>query len=420
VVASKPLAAPGKTPSDSHVLRAENIDLKMRPGGRDIQTVSAHPSGTLEFLANQPASHHRTLQGDDMLIAYGPQNHIDSFHAANVTTATDPNDEEKKHNRAVSTTSSKDLTARFEPQSSQLSYMEQNGNFSYQEGDRKAHANKATLDQKQNVMTLDGGATVSDATGTTSAEHIRLDQKTDDFLAEGNVSSTRMPDKDQKSDSSMLSGDAPMNGQARKMESSNRKDSRRTHYEGGARVWQGANRISAEVIDIDRDKHSIVADGNVVTEAWQQPKDDQKKKTAAPVLTKVYAPHMIYTDRDRLAYYSGGVKLERPDLHLKSRELHAWLADSKAESQLEKAFADGSAEISGAHHDNAYNGSSEHMEYYTAEQKVILNGGAPQLMRTVTGRPPTVVRQRELIYFVNDGKLVGTGPASDRIPPKKK
>jgi lipopolysaccharide export system protein LptA len=310
--------------------------------------------------------------------------------------------------------------ARFEPQSSQLSFMEQNGNFSYQEGDRKAHANKATLDQKQNVMTLDGGATVSDATGTTSAEHIRLDQKTDDFLAEGGVTSTRIPDKDQKSDSSMLSGDAPMNAQARKMESSNRKDSHRTRYEGGARVWQGANRITAEVIEIDRDKHSIIAEGNVVTEAWQQPKDDQKKNSTAPVLTKVYAPHMTYTDQDRLAFYSGGVKLERPDLHLKSKELHAWLADSKAESQLEKAFADGAAEISGARRDNAYNGSSEHMEYYTAEQKVILNGGAPQLVRTVTGRPPTIVKQRELIYFVNDGKLVGTGAASDRIPPKKK
>jgi len=420
VVASNPLAAPGKIPSDSHVLRAENIDLKMRPGGREIQTVSAHPSGTLEFLANQPASHHRTLKGDDMLIAYGPQNHIDSFHATNPTTTTDPNVEERKHNRPVSTTSSKDLMARFEPQSSQLSFMEQNGNFSYQEGDRKAHANKATLDQKQNVMTLDGGATVSDATGTTSAEHIRLDQKTDDFLAEGGVTSTRIPDKDQKSDSSMLSGDAPMNAQARKMESSNRKDSHRTRYEGGARVWQGANRITAEVIEIDRDKHSIIAEGNVVTEAWQQPKDDQKKNSTAPVLTKVYAPHMTYTDQDRLAFYSGGVKLERPDLHLKSKELHAWLADSKAESQLEKAFADGAAEISGARRDNAYNGSSEHMEYYTAEQKVILNGGAPQLVRTVTGRPPTIVKQRELIYFVNDGKLVGTGAASDRIPPKKK
>jgi lipopolysaccharide export system protein LptA len=134
----------------------------------------------------------------------------------------------------------------------------------------------------------------------------------------------------------------------------------------------------------------------------------------------VYAPHLVYTDGDRLAFYSGGVKLDRPDLHLKSQELHAWLADSKADSQLEKAFADGAVEIAGARKDNAYDGVSEHAEYYTTEQKVVLNGGTPQLTRTVDGKQPTVIKQAQLIYFVNDGKLVGTGAATDRIPPKKK
>jgi lipopolysaccharide export system protein LptA len=420
VVTSNPLPAPGKQPTDSHVLRSENIEMKMRPGGRDIQTVSAHPSGTLEFLPNQPASHHRTLQGDEMLISYAAQNRIESFHATNIKTTTDPNADELKRNRAVSTTSSQDLAARFDPQTSQLASMEQTGNFSYQEGERKAHANKATFDQKQNVMTLDTGAAVSDATGVTTADHIRLDQRTDDFLAEGSVSSTRLPDKNQKSDSAMLSGDSPMSAQARKMESSNRLGNHHTRYEGNVKLWQGANRITADVVEIDRDKHSLIADGNVVTEAWEQPKEDEKKKSTAAVLTKVYAPHLVYTDQDRLAYYSGGVKLERPDLHLKSKELHAWLADSKADSQLEKAFADGAVEVSGARKENAYNGNSEHAEYYTKEQKVILNGGAPQLTRTVGGKQPTLIKQRELIYFLNDGKLVGNGAATDRIPPKKK
>src|ERR1035438_4441053 len=116
-------------------------------------------------------------------------------------------------------------------------------------------------------MTLDAGAAVSDATGTTTADHIRLDQRTDEFLAEGNVSSTRLPDKSQKSDSAMLSGDAPMNAQARKMESSNRTGNHHTRYEGGVRLWQGANRITADEVEIDRDKHTLIAKGNVVTEA---------------------------------------------------------------------------------------------------------------------------------------------------------
>jgi lipopolysaccharide export system protein LptA len=203
------------------------------------------------------------------------------------------------------------------------------------------------------------------------------------------------------------------------MESSNRAGNHHTRYEGNVRLWQGANRISADVVEIDRDKHSLIADGNVVTEAWEQPKEDEKKKSTSAVLTKVYAPHLVYTDQDRLAYYSGGVKLERPDLHLKSKELHAWLAESKAESQLEKAVADGAVEVSGARRENSYNGLSEHLEYYTKDQKVILNGGAPKLTRTLRGTP-TVIAARELTYFLNDGKLASTGPAIDRIPPKKK
>lgn len=420
VVTSRPLPGPGRTQlADSHTLRSEHIGLKMRPGGKELEMVTAHPSGTLEFLPNQPAGHHRTLVGDEMLIAYAPRNRIETFRSSNVKTTTDPNDEERRnHHAAVSTTASRDFLARFDTQTNQVANIEQTGNFTYQAGDRKAKAHKATLDQKQNVMTLDGGAVVSDLTGTTAAEHIRLDERTDDFVAEGNVSSMRLPDKDQKNPA-MLSGDAPLNAQARKMESSNRKGSSHTRYEGNARLWQGANRISAEVVEIDRDKHTLVADGNVVTEAWEQPKDDAKKKAATAVKTTVNAPHLVYTDQDRLAYYQGGVKLTRSDLHLKSEQLHAWLADSKADSQLEKAFADGGVEISGARKDNSYKGNSEHLEYYTDEQKVILNGGAPKLVRTVAGKQPTVIDQPELIYWLDDGSMKGYGPGSDRIPKKK-
>jgi lipopolysaccharide export system protein LptA len=428
VVTSKPLPEPGRQPTETHTLRSESIGMKMRPGGRDIEQVSSHPPSTLEFLPNLPAQHRRTLEGSDMIIGYAPRSRIESFRATGVKTTTYPDAEELRRNRAVATTASRELSARFDPQTSQLVFMEQTDNFTYQSGDRKARANKATFDEKQNVMTLDTGAAVSDATGSTIADHIRLDQSTDDFTAEGNVSSIRIPDKNRKNDSSMLSGDTPLHAQAGRMESSNRANRHLTRYEGNTLLWQGANRISAGVVEIDRDKHILIADGNVVTQAWEQPKNDEKTKNAPAVLTVVRAPHLLYTDADRLAYYSGGVQLDRPELCLKSKELRAWLADSKAESQLEKAFADGAVEISGARRDMSYNGASEHAEYYTKDpdqpaaksiQKVILNGGTPQLVRTLAGRA-TTIQQSELIYYPNDGKLVGKGAASDRIPPKKK
>ena len=110
-------------------------------------------------------------------------------------TETEPTAEERKRNRAVSTTSSRDLAARFDPKTSHMPSMEQTGDFQYDEGDRKARAAKATLDSDQNLIVLDTAARMWDATGSTTADRIRMDQRTGDFTAEGDVQSSRLPDQ---------------------------------------------------------------------------------------------------------------------------------------------------------------------------------------------------------------------------------
>src|SRR5438093_10179171 len=94
---------------------------------------------------------------------------------------------------------------------------------------------------------------------------------------------------------------------------------RKLHYEGNAQMWQGANRIQADAIDLDREKRTLLAVGNVVTQLWEQPKEvaasalapKKPEKAAAPVLTVVRAPRLVYTEEDRLAVYSGGATLSR-------------------------------------------------------------------------------------------------------------
>jgi lipopolysaccharide export system protein LptA len=416
LVTSKPLPAPGRQPGDTHTLRSENIEMKMRPGGHEIETVVTHAPGVLEFLPNLPTDHHRTLNGNDLVIAYGPQNRIQSFRGRDVTTRTDPTAEERKRNRTLSVTTSRDLLARFDPQTSRMSSMEQTGDFAYDEGGRHARAAKATLDSGQNVIVLETSARVWDETGSTSANHIRMDQRTGDFTAEGQVNSSRLPDKDQKKNSEMLSGDQPVEAQARKMDSSNHN--RAIHYEGEVTMRQGANRIQAGVIDVNREKRTLVADGKVVTNLWEEPKDDEKK-SAAPVLTVVHAAHLVYTEENRLAVYTGGVLLNRPGLQVKGKELRAFLAESGADSRLEKAFADGAVEILQTAPDRTRTGTGEHAEYYTDVQKVLLRGGRPKLVDSVKGS----MEGDELTYFANDGRLLGSGspqqPISSRIRRKK-
>jgi lipopolysaccharide export system protein LptA len=419
VVTSKPLPVPGRPLGEAHVLRSEKLDMKMRPGGREIETVVAQAPGTLEFLPNLPTQRHRTLTGKDMLIAYGPQNRVESFRAVDVRTQTDPTAEEKKRNRVTSVTTSKVMDARFDPKTGQMSSIDQTGDFTYEEGDRKARAAKGSLDGAHNLIVLDTGARMADATGGTTADRIRMDQRTGDFTAEGNVSSTRMPDKDKKKNSEMLSGDEPLHAQARKMDSANHN--KKLHYEGNVLMWQGANRIQADVIDLDRDKHTLVADGNVVTNLWEEPKDPQKKKTAVPVLTEVRAPHLVYTEADHQAVYTGGASLKRPNLQVQSRQIRAFLsADSGADSRLEKAFADGDVHLVQTSKGVTYNGSSEHAEYYTDEQKVILLGGTPKM---VDSRGQTTVGPGGLTYYADDGRLIGNGsesqPANSLLKRKK-
>jgi lipopolysaccharide export system protein LptA len=245
-----------------------------------------------------------------------------------------------------------------------------------------------------------------------------MDQRTGDFTAEGEVRSSRLPDQDQKKNSEMLSGDQPVEAQARKMDSSNHN--RAIHYEGDVTMRQGANRIQARVVDVNREKRTLVADGNVVTNLWEEPKGDEKK-SAAPVLTVVHAAHLVYTDENRLAFYTGGVLLNRPGLQVKGKELRAFLAESGADSRLEKAFADGAVEIVETAPDRTRTrtGTGEHAEYSTDVQKVVLRGGRPKLVDSVKGS----MQGDELTYFANDGRLLGSGspqqPTNSRIRRKK-
>ena len=425
LVISKPLPVPGRQLGETDVLRSENIEMKMRPGGREIETVVTHTPGVLEFLPNLPTQRHRTLNGNDLFIAYGPQNRIQSFRASGVTTRTDPTAEERQRNRTFSITTSRDLLAHFDPQTSHLSSMEQTGDFAYDEGERHARAAKATLDSDQNVIVLETSARVWDETGSTSAAHIRMDQRTGDFTAEGQVSSSRLPDQDQKKNSEMLSGDQPVEAQARKMDSSNHN--RAIHYEGGVTMRQGANRIQAGVIDVNREKRTLVADGNVVTNLWEDPHPRPAEaagtppgpRPLAPVLTAVHAQHLVYTEENRLAVYTGGVLLRRPGLQVKSQELRAFLAESGADSRLEKAFADGAVAIVETAPDRTRTGTGEHAEYYTDAQKVTLRGGRPKLVDSLKGS----MQGDELTYFANDGRLLGSGsseqPVNSRIRRKK-
>jgi lipopolysaccharide export system protein LptA len=426
IVESKPVPKPNVAPPDTRILKSDAILLNMQPDGKEIHDVETHAPGSVEFIPNRPGLKHRVLNGERMWITYGPQNQIQSFRAVTVSTRTDSEVVKGKTPAPPALTWSKDLLAEFEPKGGQMTKLEQWHDFRYEEGDRKARSERAVLDYPKNLITLEGGGSrIWDPTGSTSADKIILNQDSGDVEAIGNVNSNRQPDKKKKdTPSGLLSGEEPVQAKAARMTSTD--DNQHIRYEGNAILWQGANRLQADRVDIDRENSTLTAHGKVVSQfvdkgtdkaqetgnksaTSAKPADSNKQKAA--VFTVIKAPDMSYSDEERIAHYTGGVLLTKPGMTVQSKELRAFLKDSSgSDSSLDKAFADGTVKIVQVAVGRTRTGTGEHAEYYVSDAKVILEGGKPQLVDSVEGTS----RGKQLTYFSNNGRLLVTGADAER------
>jgi lipopolysaccharide export system protein LptA len=436
VAESSPVAKPGsKDLPDTRILKSETITMKMRAGGKEIENAETAGAGTIDFLPNKPGAPKRFLKGDRIWMTYGAGNRIESFRSVNVTTRTEKPPTQKVPNPPPSITTSKELLASFDPKTSEISKLEQKTDFRYQEGDRRGRADKATLDQAKDQMTLDGSARVWDPTGSASADKIVMNQKSGDFSAEGHVSSTHEPDKKGNS-SAMLATDEVMQARADKMtsRSGEEKSNQKIHYEGHAVAWQGANRVEADRLDIDRDAGIMEAHGKVKSSFADKDKDPKDgdadkvgvkaKAPAPPIFTVVTAPDMVYTEETRIVDYTGGVVMRRPDMTITANKIRAFLKDADSDSSLDKAIADGTVKIVSTSEKlkRTRTGTSEHTEYYSDDGKVLMQGDTPKLVDSVKGK---IEAPKELIWFSNDDRLIGDGidmnaPAKSTVIRKKK
>jgi lipopolysaccharide export system protein LptA len=301
-----------------------------------------------------------------------------------------------------------------------MTQLEQWDDFKYQEGDRQAKADRAVLEQLKDQITLTGSARVWDPTGSTAANTIVMAQTSGDVQADGNVTSTRLPDKKKgpqqapQQNGTMLASDEPLQAKAARM--TTKDDNTQIRYEGNALMWQGANRIQADRIDIDKTNGVLQAHGNVTTQLLDKAETQKQKKGS--VFTIVKSPDMVFRDKEHLAHYTGGVVLTRGSMVMNSKELRAFLKEDEkggGGSSLDHAFADGSVKIVDTTAARTRTGTSEHAEYYVADAKVILNGGEPTLVDSVKG----TTRGRQLTYFSESDKLIVEGgddqPVKSRI-----
>ncbi|HEY7212468.1 MAG TPA: LptA/OstA family protein [Bryobacteraceae bacterium] len=415
VAESAPVPQAGVTLAETRILRSEHIELELKPGGKDLKEIRTSSQAQLEFKPNRPDQAHRIVDASHMRVIYGAGSYVDTFLGWNVQTHTDKpaalvkpktGPDGKPIPPAPALTWSDTMTTKFAPNSNQVASIDQTGHFRYEEGPRKASAEKAFLDQSINRITLDGRARVLDDTGSATGDKIIMNQTSGDMDAIGHVLSTHEPDRNEKPGTSMLDASQPMQAQADQMQT--RDGNSKVFYEGHVVMWQGANRISADQIAIDRDTQSLSAAGNVVSELMDNKGGDNP--SANPIYTTVRAPRLTYRDDTRIATYTEGVHLVRDKMTITAKQIEAHLtpksAETKNESSLDHAIATGEVTISDAiSSTRTRTGTGEHCEYYTKQDKVVLNGGAPQMVDSYKG----VIKGQQLTYFSGEDHLIVDG-----------
>ena len=408
VIESIPAVKGGLPVAETKVLRSESIEMKMQPGGEEIQRVDVHAPGSIDFLPNRPTQRKRHMEAERMTILYAANNQIEQFKGTNATTRTDPENTPAKKNGPPMLTSSKDLEARFDPKTGDMVRLEQTGDFKYQEGDRRGKSERAVQENALNRITMTGGARVWDPSGSTDAKEIVLNQKTDESIATGTVRSTREAEKDPKTGKSGEITQAT----ADRMEM--REKNSKIRYEGNAVMWQGENRLRAPRIDLDRKAGQLHATGGIVHQMVDE-KSVQALKTGV-ILTNVKATAMDYADKDRVIEYRGAVVMNRPNLEVKANRLRAYLDEEDAEKfneqpagGVEKIFSYGDVRIVETGKNRVRKGSGETSEYYTADGKLVLEGGKPEMVDIVKGVEQRRTTGKQLTWFADNDKLIVDG-----------
>lgn len=416
---SQPRARTGSPPAETRLLRAEVIKTLMRPGGEEIETIETHTPGTAEFLPNRSEQRRRRIDGERLWIHFGPENRIRAFRAIQVATRSEPPATNGRSSDPTLTWS-EDLLAQFDPATGKLLQLEQWGQFRYQEGSRRAVADKGTLDEARGTLALSGKARVWDESGSTAADELLLARDSGDLTAVGHVRTTRLADK--KAASELLAPGEPVHASSERMVAVNRRMN--IVYEGGAVLWQGANRLQAERIEIDRSLRRLSASGQVTSQFLEKAKNkDAAGHGEASLYLTVRAAEMIYMEPASEAFYRQDVRLRRGTLEVRAHELRAHFSQSGAapagsgdsEMTLDWAAADGEVTIVDRQGARTRIGSGEHADYYAREEKIVLSGGRAKLVDSVRG----TTEGGRLTYFARDDRLLVEGgdsqPAVTRL-----
>jgi len=216
----------------------------------------------------------------------------------------------------------------------------------------KAYAHRAEYDAASQVLHLTGSPRVDDGTTDLTADTIDYNRDTQAANATGNVKATYGQSSTASSPGNALTApSAPGlggSGPAHVIAANALLDQARgmATFRGQARLWQGANSVSAPVIELAKNPESLKAyadpaTANAVTTVIASAPGPQRQAS----VFRVRSRQLIYTDADRLAVFTGAVTADDPAGVIHSDRVEALLLPAAPAGQAPAMPARGSGQI---------------------------------------------------------------------------
>ena len=299
------------------------------------------------------------------------------------------------------------LDAAFQPGSG-IQTIVQQGHFAYQDGERRAWAERARYTPADQILLLNGSPRVVENGMTTTSRTMRVNRATGDAFADSDVKSTYSDLKSQPN-GALLASSSPIHVTAKSMT---------VHgtpavalYTGNARLWQDANAVSAPTIEFDRTHRSMVASGagkQGISTVLEQ--TDQTGKSTPVAITSA---RLTYQDSERRAHFEGDAVAKSADLTITAAEMDAYLEPrgqgsaegiSASARKIDRITASRQVVIT----QPGRQATGEELVYNSADEKFVLTGGPPSIFDAEHGKITGV----SLTLYRHDDRVLVEGSSS--------
>lgn len=375
------------------------------------------PAGTVEFrdtttLSGKPALERMCLTAQRLEADFTGQNDLKELRGSQGVQF-----ERQIGEGSAQTTTSQEMIAQFASRGG-WSIVDQTENVQLHQDNESAQAERAHFDRASNTTVLEGSVVVTDATSRTTARSAIFNQTTNEVRALGRVATV-----ENSTSGSQFVNFAPGPGRV----SGDRLDANSATghavYSGNARLWQGDSIVEGDIIELDRQTHTLTATSQVHAvfpqAAASQSQVASRRGPAKPDFWHAQGNHLIYRSDENRGRIEQNVRAHSDEGSMTAEAIDFFFAPAQNSTipganasgkspggtqnggttgeQLVRASAFGNVNVEQA----GRHGKASRADYTAEDGRFVLSGGTP----TVYDASGNATQGRQLTFFFGDDSI---------------